>query len=449
MSAMVRVGWSETGGAAIAEADVDIARSAHRPGSVKAALANRDFRTLWIGQTVSSIGTWMQNLAVGPYALALSKSATSPRGSASFVALVSICQMAPMLLFAMLGGVLANRVSRRRLILSGQGVQLVAACGLAILAITQASKTGLVVCVLASGIANALSAPTYQAVIPELVGIDNMPGAISLNSASLNGSRVVGPVILLAMAAVGVRTSSTHGMAIVFGVNALTFLASMAAVALIVIPAVPSRVGASRGASQLLDGVREARRNPVVGRALLLLFLLSLFCLPYISHFPSIAERNLGFDSNSTTYKVLFAVWALGAMLGSLAQATVLVAFDKRRTTRWMLAGFGLSLLAFATARSASVAFPVVLVLGFCYFGSTTAMSTVMQQHLRSASRGPVMALWMMAFGGTIPFGSAWGGRVIDRFSPTPMLVVGGVVGLALAWIANFVSLSGGRVKAD
>jgi MFS family permease len=438
---MVRVGWSETGGAAIAEADADIVRSAHRPGSVKAALANRDFRTLWIGQTVSSIGTWMQNLAVGPYALALSKSVTHPHGSASFVALVSICQMAPMLLLAMIGGVLANRVSRRRLILSGQGVQLVAASALALLAVTHASKTGLVVCVLASGIANALSAPTYQSVIPEVVGFDNMPGAISLNSASLNGSRVVGPLILLAMAAFGVRTSTAHGMAIVFGVNALTFLASMAAVALIVIPAA-SLAGASRGAAQLLDGVREARRNPVVGRALLVLFLLSLLCLPYISHFPSIAERSLGVDSNSTTYKVLFGVWALGAMLGSLAQATVLVAFDKRRTTRWMLVGFGLSLLAFSTARSVSIAFPIVLVLGFCYFGSTTAMSTVMQQHLASNRRGPVMALWMMAFGGTIPFGSAWGGRVIDRFSPTPMLVIGGVVGLGLAWAANFVTLS-------
>ena len=418
-----------------------IAVSTNRPlpGSVKAALGYRDFRVLWTGQTVSSIGSWMQNIAVGPYALALSKTPSHPHGSASFVAIVSIAQMAPLLLLALVGGLLTNRLPRRGLILAGQSVQLAMAIVLAALALHHPTKAGLVACVLVSGIATALSAPSYQSVMPELVDREDMPGAISLNSASLNGSRVVGPLILLALAAVGVRTNTAHGIAFVFVVNGLTFFASMAAVAMISIKPVQRSSGQS-GAPRLLDGFREARRNPVVGRTLTLLFFLSLFCLPYISQFPSIAERNLGVDSNATSYKVMYGVWALGAMLGSLAQATLLARVDKRQSTRWMLAGFALALFVFAAVRSIGIAMPVVLVLGFFYFGSTTAMSTVMQQHVTPQQRGPVMALWLMAFGGTIPFGSAWGGRVIDHWSPTPMLVFGGIIAVLLAAAARFES---------
>ena len=414
-----------------------------QPGTVAAAFRYRDFRIMWTGQFVSGIGTWMQNVALGPYALSLTKTAEKPRGSASFVAIVGLAQLGPLLLLAVVGGVIANRLPRKRLIIGGQMVQMASAFVLAGLAMWSDNKLALLACVLVGGVANSLVGPTYASVMPELVEREDMPGAISLNSTSLNGSRVIGPLIILALTPLGITASTHRGLASIFVVNGLTFFASIAAIHTISLrPVRPRTTDDPSGVAQLFEGLTEARRNPVIGRLLLLLFLMSLLCLPYISQFPTIAEHNLGLNSRAGMYTLLFGTWAAGAMLGSLAQATVFAFVDKRVATRWLLVGFSLSLAAFSTVHSSATAFPVVVVLGFFYFGTTTAMSTVLQQHLTDRKRAPVMALWMMSFGGTVAFGGYWGGWVVDRYSPAPMLLIGAGVAAVLAAAANLKQLS-------
>jgi MFS family permease len=418
-------------------------KRAPKPGTVAAAFAYRDFRIVWSGQFISSIGTWMQNVALGPYALSLTKTAARPHGSGSFIALVGLAQMGPLLLLSVVGGVFANRFPRKRLIVGGQFIQMLSAFALAGLALWSTSKVALLVCVMISGIANSLVGPTYSSVIPELVERHDMPGAISLNSTSLNGSRVIGPLIILGLTPLGITARTHSGLAWIFVINALTFFASIAAFYWITIrPVRPRTADDPSGVSQLFEGFNEAKRNFVVGRVLLLLLLMSLFCLPYISQFPTTAERNLGINSRTGMYTLLFGTWAAGAMLGSLAQATVFARIDKRVSTRWMFAGFSVALFAFAAVHSRALAFPVVLVLGFFYFGTTTAMSTVLQLHLNDRKRGPVMALWMMCFGGMVGVGGYFGGWVVDHFSPSWMLIVGGTTAVLLAVLANLKALS-------
>ena len=419
------------------------------PGTIRSALRNRSFRTLWAGSFASNIGTWMQNVAVGPYALALSKSAANPRGSATFVALVGLAQLGPQLVLAVVGGFLANRLPRRILIISAQSAQLVSALVLAFLAIHHPTKLGLVLCVFGSGVANALSQPSFQAVLPELVDRADMPGVISLNSTALNGSRVIGPILLLVLRPIGVRADTAHGIATIFVINALTFLFAIAAVSSVSIRKTVARApGDTRGLKQLLSGFTEARRNPVVGRCLLLMMGMSLFSLPFISQMPTIAERNLGIASRAGTYSALFGTFGFGAMLGSLAQGTVLSSIDKRKSTRWLVFGFGLALAAFALVRSPSPAFVAIFVLGFFYFGTTTSILTVVQQHIGDRDRAPIMSLWMMSFGGTVPLGGYWGGWAMDHWSVSGVLFIGAATGLVLAVFSDLLPRSE-RMRAD
>ena len=419
------------------------------PGTVRSALRNRSFRTLWAGSFASNVGTWMQNVAVGPYALALSKTADKPRGSATFVAIVGLAQLGPQLLLAVVGGFLANRLPRRLLIISAQSCQLVATLALAFLAIHHPTKLGLILCVMVSGIANALSQPSFQAVLPELVDRADMPGVISLNSTALNGSRVIGPILLLLLRPIGVRADTAHGISAIFVINALTFLFAIAAVASVPIRRTVARAaGSTRVLKQLGAGFSEARRNPVVGRCLLLMFGLSLVSLPFISQLPTIAERNLGIASRAGTYSALFGTFGFGAMLGSLAQGTVLAAVDKRKSTRWLLLGFGLALGAFALVRSPAPSFAAIFVLGFFYFGSTTSILTVVQQHIGDRERAPIMSLWMMSFGGTVPLGGYWGGWAMDHWSVSGVLFIGAAMGLVLAVGSDLLPRSE-RMRAD
>ena len=428
---------------------VDDAKAPPASGSVRSALRNRQFRTLWAGSFASNIGTWMQNVAVGPYALALSKSAANPRGSATFVALVGLAQLGPQLLLAVVGGVLANRLPRRILIMTAQSCQMIATLVLAFLAIHHPTKLGLVLCVLGSGVANALSQPSFQAMLPELVDRADMPGVISLNSTALNGSRVIGPILLLLLRPIGVRADTPHGIATIFVINALTFLFVIAAVASVPIRRSIARTSDdTRGLKQLLAGFSEAKRNPVVGRCLLVMVGMSLVSLPFISQMPTIAERNLGIASRAGVYSALFGTFGFGAMLGSLAQGTVLAGVDKRRSTRWLLLGFALALAAFALVRSPAPAFVAIFVLGFFYFGSTTSILTVVQQHIGDRERAPIMSLWMMSFGGTVPLGGYWGGWAMDHWSVSGVLLIGVAMALALSVGADLAPRSE-RMRAD
>jgi MFS family permease len=191
-----------------------------------------------------------------------------------------------------------------------QLAQILCAVFLAVSAATSPNKWMILLGVLGGGIANALNAPLYQSVLPELVGRENIAGGVSLGSAQINGSRVIAPVVLAVLSLLFDVTPS-----MVFAFNAFSFLSIIWALMTIKVPGPPKRSDTDvTGVAVLGIGWRETRANPVAQRVLLIMFTFSFACLAYITLFPSISESLLQLDSNSSTYKLMFATWGTGAL---------------------------------------------------------------------------------------------------------------------------------------
>ena len=403
----------------------------YTPGSIRAAYSYRDYRYLWYGMLLSNIGTWMQNIALPAYV-------QHRTDSAGAVGVVVFAQLGPLLVLSIPGGVLASRVRRAPLLVSMQSLQLVFSLVLAWLVHRNASILALFLANLGVGIANALNAPAFQSTFPMLVDRRDLPGAVALNSTQLNGSRVVGPVIAALLGLLGVTVPQ------IFVINAATYLFVIAAILIIDMPPPTGSVGA-HGWRELTAGLSIARRRPILGRLVLTMTAWSFLPLAYVGLFAHITERNLHIDPlNGSQYKWLYAVWGVGALAGGVAVGTVFAQADKRRLIAPGLVGFAVMLAVFAMLTNAAVAFPVVLVLGFFYFFTATAMITVFQQNMTNAERPFVMPLWFMSFGGTVPIGNLVFGPVMDRIGTRPVMLAGAVVSLYLARMCDLRRLQAG-----
>lgn len=397
------------------------------PGTARAALAHREFRIVWSGSFASNIGKWMQNVILGAYAYELT-------GSALFVSLVYVAQLGPMLLLSILGGALADLVDRRRLLLIAQVEQAAASVVLAVLVLAgDPPRAALLAVVAAIGIGNAINAPAYTAVLPLLVGRRDMAGAIALNSTQMNASRVIGPALAgLALPLIGAAG--------VFFVNAGTYAFVIAALLVIRLPATEPDPTGAKGWRRLVAGLTIARRGPLVRRCLITMSLFSLLCLPFIGQMPTLAARNLGMDVESTAYGLLYACFGLGGVTGAISVGTFLARFDRMRTVRAGLLAFAVALTTFALLRSPGPAYAVVAVVGFCYMSTVVSLSTILQEHIPDSVRGRVMALWIMAFGGTVPVGLLIAGPIIELTSITTVVLYGAVAAVGLAWYADLRS---------
>src|SRR5205807_2274318 len=163
----------------------------------------------------------------------------------------------------------------------------------------------------------------------------------------------------------------------------------------------------------------------------------SFFSLAFIYLMPSLASENLGMNTRSLAYGLLFAAFALGAAMGALSIGTVLVHRSKPRIVRLGLASFGVLLAVFALTRQAALAYPVAFAVGVSYFAVVTSLSTILQAHLADEVRGRVMAIWMMAFGGTVPVGVLVAGAAADHTAITNVVLFGAGVALLLAFYAD------------
>lgn len=398
-------------------------RHRYQPGTARAALAYPEYRVLFIGMTLSSIGTWMQNLTLPAYI-------DHRTGSASLVGLLVFTQLGPLLLLSIPAGVLADRVDRTRLVIAAQSTMLVAAIGLAALIWIDAPLWTIFTVQLAIGVANAVNAPAFNASLNLLVDRPDRPGAISLNSAMLNGTRILGPAVAALLGVLG------FGVSRLLLVNAATFLFLIVPLFRVRLPDVRGN-HPEQGWRRLLSGVNIARRRLVLSRLLVTMSMFSLVCLPFIGLFSSVSRMNFGIDPSGSTFRWLYVVWGLGALTGSLAVGTVFANTHKSRLVAPGFVLFGVSLAGFAAARTASVAFPVAVALGFFYFLTATSLITVLQQNMADHERGAVMPLWFMAWGGSIPIGNLIAGPIIDAVGARPVLYSGAAFALFLARWGN------------
>jgi predicted MFS family arabinose efflux permease len=391
-------------------------------GGARAALAYPVFRRIFVAALVSNIGSWMQTVVLAAFVFHLT-------GSSTDVGLMTLAQLGPLFLLAPIGGVAADRFDRRTLLVVVTVEQALVALVIAWLTHAHDPRIGaLFVAVLASGIGQAFYAPTYSALVPTLVDHKDLPGAISLNSANMNLSRVIGP-------AIGGVLYAKVGAPWAFVGNAASYLALIGALATVHLPVV--RRAPQKGWRRLLDGFAIARRDHVVGRCLTTMVFFSFFCLPIAVLMPVLAHNDLRIGENTIAYGLLYASFGAGAVVGALSIGTFLAGQQLEGVVRIGLGGYAVTLAVFGLLRSPGPAYPVVFCLGLFYFATVTSLATVLQKRLDDSVRGRVMALWVMAFGGTVPLGAIAAGPLSGRFGISAVVLGGAAVAVGLVFFAD------------
>ena len=399
------------------------------PGTARSAFSHKTFRTVYLGAFASNIGTWMQNVVLGALAYSLTKSAL-------FVGIMGFAQLAPLLLFSVVGGMLADQFDRKKMLVMLSLQQAAFSVVLAVVTMPASpNKVLMVATVFCIGVGNALYAPIFSAVVPVLVPRRDIAGAISLNSIQMNASRVIGPVI-------GTTIYANFGPSWVFVVNAFSFGFVILSLTRVALP--PPPASGSRGLHRLVEGFNVARSDRVVGQSLTVIALFSFFSLVFISQLSKIAANNLDIVPKSSAFGLLYACFGIGAVIGALSIGTIFAQASKAQLTRIGLVAFAVMLMIFGSLRSAAPAYLAILLLGCVYFAVITSLSTVLQQDLDDAVRGKVMALWIMGFGGTVPFGGLAGGWAMEQVGIMPVLAVGAVVAVLLAWYADLLPAKSG-----
>ena len=390
---------------------------------VAAALAYRDFRLLWFGALVSSIGTWMQKVAQAWLIVTLSGSA-----SAFFLGLDSFVGEVPILLFTLIGGVVADRRNRRHLLLISQFVQMTAAFTLAALVFTGTIRIWLILTLsFITGVAQAFGGPAYQSLIPSLIPKAHLPNAIALNSIQFNLARVIGP--LIAGAALTV-----FGMVACFGLNGVSFLFVIAAIAALHVTHVPSTAVSSMS-DQLKGGLRYVRNQPQLVTLTVLGFISAFLGLPLLTFLPVITKDV--FQQDVELYTRFMTLAGAGAVLGALSVAWI----GKHRHMGLMLlimqALLGLVAMAFSLSKviwlSQLLLFTGGALLVTCFSMTTSLVQLLAPQELR----GRVVSIYMVAFRGGSPLGGLISGWLVTQIGSAPyVLAINGGLLTIIALIA-------------
>ena len=343
------------------------------------ALRHRNFLLFWSGQTLSLIGTWMQAMAEGWLAFTLTR-------NAFLVGLVAAAQSLPILVFSLYAGVLVDRANKLRLVTICQTLFALQSSALWVLAWTNhITIHWLIAMATINGIISSIEIPARQSLVIELVGRDELPGAIALNSSGFNLARIVGP----AAAAI---VMAKLGTAWCFGVNALSYTAVLIGLFLIRLPAwVPAQHRASP-LEGIIEGVRFMRGTPAVAALIGVVTVYSIFGVPYLTLMPVVAGERLGLGAGG--YGLLLACVGIGGLCGALT----LAAAGDRLPRHVVLSGasylFSSLLILFALVRSPLPAYLLLLLIGFSMIVNSAQANAMLQHLVPDALRGRIMAAY-------------------------------------------------------
>ena len=377
-------------------------------GRTFAALRHPNYRLWFLGQLVSLVGTWMQITAQGFLVFELTHS-TAYLGYVGFAAGI------PSWLFMLYGGVIADRVARRRLLVITQTTMMLLAFILAALTFAGLVQPWqIVLLALALGAANAFDAPARQAFVFELVEREDVTNAIALNSSMFNLATVVGPTI-------AGLTYAVFGAAWCFTLNGVSFIAVIVALLLMRLPARALVSRTQSAFAQLKEGVRYTLAHPVLRTLIAIPGVAALFGTAYATLLPAWAVEALG--GNATTNGLLQSARGAGSLLGALMIAAV-AHFGRRG--RWLTIGtfvYPVLLLAFAEARLLPLSLAVLVGVGWGGMVLFNMANTLVQSHVSDALRGRVMSIYTLTFFGGMPLGALWAGA-LAQFIGTPMTIV-------------------------
>jgi MFS family permease len=388
-----------------------------------AALQSRNYRLWFIGQLVSVVGTWMQMTAQGFLVFQLTH-------STAYLGYVGFAGGVPPLLFMLFGGVIADRVARRNLLVITQSTMMLLALILAALTFTRLVQPWhIVLLALALGLANAFDAPAAQAFILELVDREHLPNAIALNASLSNLATVIGPT------AAGL-TYAAFGAAWCFTLNGVSFIAVIVALLLMRLPVhvvVPRRQSAL---AQLQEGVRYTLAHPLLRTLMAAPLVAVLFAATYATLLPAWAVEVL--HGGATTNGLLQSARGVGSLLGALMIAAVGHWGGKGR---WMTIGmfvYPLCVLILAGVRTLPLSLVVLVGVGWGGMVFYNMANTLLQTHVADELRGRVMSIYSLIMFGGIPLGALWAGTVAHFIGAPLTLVVSAVIALAFAgffWI--------------
>ena len=384
---------------------------------------------MWFGACTSSIGTWMQIVAQGWLIYRLSH-------SPFLLALDQFLGGIPIFLFSLIGGVVADRAERRKILLGSQYVQMASATILTLLVATGHVHVWHLLCLsFISGLAQAFGGPAYQALIPTLVNREDMPNAIALNSIQFNMAVTIGPALAgLALAKLGEQWC--------FGLNALSFLAPIISLSLITARYLPEKTTESMFGS-LKEGIVFVRKQGSMEALIVLAFCMTALSMPMRTYIPVFVKDV--FHRGPETYGNLLSLMGIGSICGSLIMAGMGNASHKGRVALTGLISLGAGISIFSFSRSLPLSYAMLGLVGASMMAVFATVTSLVQMTATNQMRGRVMSVYNCAFRGGMPMGNLLSGWLVPVFTAPVVL---GLNGLALILMALYFLLVQRRVAA-
>ena len=376
----------------------------------------REFRLLWFGACTSSIGTWMQIVAQSWLVFSISK-------SAFMLGLDGFLGQIPIVLFSLIGGVIADRIDRRRVLLGSQYVQMTSAFLLTVLIAFKLVKVPHILALsFVVGCAQSFGGPAYSALVPMLVEKEDLPNAIALNSIQFNLARVIGPVL-------GGLALTGLGAAWCFGLNGLSFVAVIISLLLLTVRFEPQKTDES-----ILTGVKQGigfvRKQGAMVGLIALAFCMTALAIPTLTFLPVFAKDV--FHRGPTAFTILLSCSGVGSVAGALIVAALGNVKNKGQIALLTLLLLGGAIAGFAISKSIVLSGALLIVSGAAMMGVFSMVSSLVQLITPNEMRGRVMSVYNLAFRGGMPLGSLATGWLVPLYTAPHVLAVNGLLLVAV-----------------
>jgi MFS family permease len=376
-------------------------------------LHSRNFALVWCSALVSNVGTWIQTVALGTLV-------TISTHSALWTALVLAAGFLPMGLLSPIGGVLADRLDRRRWLIATTVAEAAFAVILAVLVGLHHDATWVLVLLsFLGGAAGAIGFPAYQSMLPDLVERDDLLAAVALSSAQWNMGRVLGPAIAGLVLVI-------WSPAVAFSINAASFLAVIVALCFVHLEHRPRPATGESTLARLADGARTAMTEPGCRSAILLISIVALIGSPFIGLIPALAID--GLHEHVGGPAVLTTAQGIGAVIGALAIAPLAKRRGQHAVVIGSLFAFSAALVAYGSSPALILAALGICVVGATYIGVLSGLNGIVQMRAPEASRARVLSLYMMALGTIYPIGLVIEGAIGQAIGVRLVTVVSGVL---------------------
>ena len=386
-----------------------------------AAFTYRDFRVQWFGACTSSIGTWMQIVAQNWLVLTLTK-------SPFYLGLDAFLQQLPIILFTLIGGVLADRHDRRRTLMASQYVQMATSATLALLMYLQVVEIWHILLLsFTTGVAQAFGGPAYQSLIPSLVDKKDLPNAVALNSIQFNVARVIGPLLFGITITVFTRWgySESQAMNACFALNAASFLVVIYTLMALHVKHIPPAASQSMR-DELTIGLSYVRHHESLVAFIVLAAATTFLGFSVLTFLPLFAQRV--FHEGASTYSHLLAFSGAGSIVGALIIAW-LGKFKRMGLTALLVqAVYGVLIIAFATSRVLWLSDILLFLTGLALMVVFSTVTSLIQLIAPNEMRGRVMSIYMLAFRGGMPLGSLVSGYFATLIGAPMVISINGAL---------------------